>query len=152
MRTNEIYGSKKYLKAEDLNNRSVRVTIERITMREFEEGKKLILHFANKDKALILNRTNANTIEDLTKTDLVEDWIGWTIVLISQNVDYQGKRGPAIRIDQRPQSAIAPKHEPRRQAPPPVIEEVETEYDEDGNPISGGTVGDDIPFDRMPSY
>jgi hypothetical protein len=117
-----------YLKADDLKGRSVRVTISRVELKEFDDGKKLILHFEGKDKCMVCNKTNASIIQENLGSDDTDDWEGKAITMVTKKVEFQGKLVPAIRIllEER-----APEPEPRP-APP-------ADFDAD-------TAPDDIPF------
>lgn len=109
MKSNDIFGGKA-LKAEDIKGKEPVVTIDSVEMKEFDDGKKAIVKFVGKDKALICNRTNWNSIVDITGEDDSDNWTGHKIKLVVARVDFQGKRVDAIRID-------APGT--GRQAPPP---------------------------------
>lgn len=65
-------------------------------------GKKddcLVIYFAESDKPMILNRTNARTIEKLTGSPYLEDWIGARIQLyVQRDVKAFGTTTDAIRI------------------------------------------------------
>jgi hypothetical protein len=101
-----------FLKAQDLPpNKTVQVKIEEIEVKEFDDGKKIILKFAGKEKGLVCNKTNASIIEEVTGSDDTDDWIDKTIYLTVRKVDYQGKRVPAIRV-------LAPDEMPSKSAPP----------------------------------
>jgi hypothetical protein len=121
------------LKAADLQGKSVRVVIESVTVEKIGDDTKPVLHFQDKDKTLVLNKTNANRIVEATGSDETDDWAGWSIVLYPCKVDYQGKRVDAIRVDDRPGASKAPKARQSRPTPP----------DDDGE---GMPNDDDIPF------
>lgn len=87
-----------YLKADDLKGRSVRVTISRVELKEFDDGKKLILHFEGKDKCLVCNKTNASIIQENLGSDDTDDWEGKAVTMVTKKVEFQGKLVPAIRI------------------------------------------------------
>ncbi len=103
-----------YLKAADLEGREPIVTIDRVEMTEIgDEGDKPVLYFVGKEKGLVLNKTNANTITDILGNDDTDFWHGQRIKLITAKVEYQGKRVPAIRIEEaeapkRPEPTTAP--------------------------------------------
>jgi hypothetical protein len=97
-----------YLKAEDLNGKAVKVTIESVSMEKMGDDTKPAVHFVGKDKTLVLNKTNAWRIVDATGSDDTDDWGGWTITLYPCKVEYQGKSVPAIRVDDRPGSSKGP--------------------------------------------
>jgi hypothetical protein len=117
-RLNEIYGGN-YLKAEDLGSSSPVVIIEEVSVMSADDGKKkLVLHFHGKDKTLVLNVTNANTVQELLGSDDTDDWLGKRIRLYTTKVDFQGKRVSAIRIKAAGKAA-----------PPPPEPEEEIEED-----------------------
>ena len=62
MNVNEIYPSSKSLKAEDLKGHTVKVTIAGTSVKDFDNGKKIILSFEGKEKGLVVNKTNATII------------------------------------------------------------------------------------------
>ena len=101
MKVNDLYPSK-YLKAEDIKGRPpVSVVIAKVTMEELGEGDnkqlKPILYFQGKERGLALNKTNANMIAH-TFGNETDDWVGKTILLRSEPVDFKGKIVDAIRV------------------------------------------------------
>lgn len=118
-----------YLKADDLQGRKPFVTIDNVRMEDIGGEHKPILMFAGKDKGMVLNKTNAGRLIDLTGSDDTDDWRGWTVQLEVVKVDFQGKRVPAIRINDDARTA----KKPEQSAPPPPP---------DVAPITD----DDIPF------
>lgn len=123
---NEVF-SGNYLKAEDLKGRNVRVTIDKVIVKDFDDGKKIILTFHGKDKSLVCNKTNASIIQEVLGSDDTDDWEGQSVTLTTKKVEFKGDLVPAIRVllEERP----APP--PPKPATPPV--------DDDAAP-------DDIPF------
>lgn len=97
-----------FLKAADLNGKAVRVVIESVTVEKIGDDQKPVLHFAGKDRGLVLNKTNANRIIEAVGSDETDDWEGWSITLYPCKVDYQGKRVDAIRVDDRPGTSKPP--------------------------------------------
>lgn len=104
------------LKADDLQGKKPILVIDRVEIEKIGEDKKPVLYFVGKDKGLILNRTNSNTIIELLGTAETDAWHGHRIQLITAMVDFQGKRVPAIRV----QAPIAPAAVAVPVAPPPV--------------------------------
>lgn len=98
---NDIFGGG-FLKAEDLKGQSPTVTIERVEVKDFDDGKKLILHFAGKDKALVANKTNGNIIAEVLGSDDTDDWEGKRITLTVRKVEFKGELVPAIRVSLDP--------------------------------------------------
>jgi hypothetical protein len=101
MELNTIFPSK-YLKADDLKGREPTVVIASAEIEKLGNDSKLVLYFQGKEKGLVCNRTNADSIAYLYGTN-TDGWIGKEIVLCTQMVSFQGKVGPAIRI--RPPTA-----------------------------------------------
>jgi len=125
-----------YLKQEDLQGKAVKVVIAAVDMDDVKDNdsgrseKKLIMHFVGKDKALILNRTNCEALEEICGTDDYGAWVGHPVVLYSDpSVMFGGKRVGGLRI--RSAAAVAPAPPP---PPPPTV------------PETVGTFEDEIPF------
>jgi hypothetical protein len=75
---------------------------------------KYALHFAELEKPLIMNSTNAELIKNITGSEDTDDWIGHKIVLYKDdNVSFGGKLVGGIR-------ARAPKKPVAKPAPAPV--------------------------------
>ena len=88
-----------YLKAADLNNRTVKVAIDKVIFEEIgqEKHKKPVMYFADVKKGLVLNKTNATTIGALYGQEF-EGWTGEEIELFSMMVPFNGQNVPAIRV------------------------------------------------------
>ena len=97
----------KYLKPVDLNGNRVTVTISHLTKETIGNDERPVLYFIQKQKPLILNKTNGNTIANVFGND-IEDWRGGNIVLFETPIDFQGKTIPAIRC-----TALPRKPEPK---------------------------------------
>ena len=113
-----VFGN--YLKAEDLQGKAVRITIERVELEDFKssDGKaerKLVVHFSGKEKGLVLNRTNADTLAEIFGDQDYDNWVG-PVVLFPDMTTFGGKRVPCIRI----KAATAPK---RVEPEPELIDE-----------------------------
>ncbi len=100
-----------FLKQEDLLGRTAKVVIAAVDMEEVKDTdsgkveKKLVMHFVGKDKALILNRTNCESLEEICGTDDYGAWAGHAVVLfVDPNVKFGGKTVGGLRI-----RAIGPK-------------------------------------------
>lgn len=105
-----------YIKAEDLQGRALRVSIERVEMETIKsdgkEERKLVAHFAGKDKGLVLNRTNADALASIFGTDDFDEWLG-LVVLFPSTTAFGGKTVPCIRIKANATTTATP------QPPPP---------------------------------
>ena len=98
------------LKASDLQGKEVRLTITGWALKELDDGNKPELRFAETERTLIVNKTNAMAILDETGLDDLDEWKGVQIVLYATKTDYAGKRVDCIRIRsaRRPKSVEAP--------------------------------------------
>jgi len=99
MKLNEAFPSN-FLKAADLDDKDVTVTIESVTLETIdkdEKDQKLIIAFKGKSKKLVCNKTNAKTIEKLYGDD-TDGWIGKKITLTPREVEFQGETVWAIRV------------------------------------------------------
>lgn len=74
------------------------------------EGKKeqcLVCHWKENEKPMILNVTNAKTIEKLLKTPYIEEWSGHKIQIGSERVKAFGEVVDALRVRQfMPSTAV----------------------------------------------
>jgi hypothetical protein len=107
----------KYLKAADLQGRRATVTIKDVGMEDIgDDGMKPVVTFVGKEKGLVLNRTNANMIIEIVKSEETDNWKGRQVALYPTKVDFQGKRVDAIRVDHPSTGGAALPPPP----PPPV--------------------------------
>lgn len=111
MRAGDVFKGA-YLKADDLQNRRVKVTIEDVRMEDLGQGeakeRRAVAHFVGKDKGLVLNKTNWSILEDVCGSGDSDDWAGYTVTLHVTKVEYQGKRVPAIRVSDQPGDTTKP--------------------------------------------
>jgi hypothetical protein len=135
MRISSAFPSK-FLKAADLMGRNITVEIDRVEMDDVggDDGDKPILYFKGKEKGLVLNKTNAQTIS-LVYGDDTDDWAGGKLLLFEAQVSFQGKNVAAIRVRIPP---VKPAQQQQRQAAPPPAETVVTSGTND--------IDDEIPF------
>ena len=88
-----------YLKAADLNNRTIKLKIDKVVFEEIGQNKDLkpVMYFVDTKKGLVLNKTNAEQIGGVYGQHL-EAWSGKEIELFSQMVPFQGQSVAAIRV------------------------------------------------------
>ena len=87
-----------FLKAADLQGKTVKVTISEFELIEFDnEGKKPVIKFVGKDSGLVLNKTRANTLRGIFG-DETDNWIGKELVLSTVKVPFQGKMTDSIAV------------------------------------------------------
>jgi hypothetical protein len=111
MKSTDIFPSK-YLRAADLNGAEPIVTIDRVEMETLGDDRKPVVYFKGKDKGLVLNKTNFNAIEEISGRDDTDEWKGVKVKLFTAKVEFQGKRVPAIRVDEPGSNAASVKRAP----------------------------------------
>lgn len=136
-------GGGSYLKGEELaDTDDVTLTIEGTEIKTFDDGsRKIVLAFAETEKKLVVNKTNALMISEVAGSKRADDWIGKSITLYGTKVEYAGKLTDGIRV--RPpqrkgtgkKAAFVTKDDPRTQ-----------QYDERNPPPHGASFNDDVPF------
>lgn len=111
----------KYLKAEDLGTSRPIVTIATIDFEMVgpgqDQARKLVAHFEEPIKPLVLNLINSATIAEVVGSDDYESWLGHRIQLYAAKTEFQGKRVPCIRVCAPPAKPIG-RAVPRPAAPP----------------------------------
>jgi len=134
---NQAFPSK-FLKAADLGGHEVPVTIKGVQFEPVGQDKEMkpVLYFEGKQRGLVLNKTNANKIIEITGSALTEDWRGHRIKLYPTETQFGGDMVDCIRV--RPANGAAMKMTRPAPPPPPPID-----FDDDG---SAGGEDSDIPF------
>ena len=104
----------KYVKAADLNGKTVTLIIAKLVLEELGHGaekeRKAVLYFQKATKGLVLNRTNAMTIASLYG-DESDEWAGKRISIYPTRIRAFGAMQDTIRVREeipaqpRPQSA-----------------------------------------------
>jgi hypothetical protein len=122
-----------YLKASDLEGRSVRVVMDHVEMRDVGDDTKPVLFFQGKSKGVVLNKTNSTNIA-IAYGDDTEEWTGKEVILFEAMVDFQGRSVPAIRIrSPQPKDRRAAPLKAVANAPAPALD-------------NQGAIDDEIPF------
>ena len=105
MNINDVYtSSSNFLRASDLQGKTIPLTIAAIGSHIFNEGKsdqkiQVTLSFEGKEKKLGLNATNARVIASLLG-DETDMWIGKKIKIYPTKTDFAGEMVDCIRIVQ----------------------------------------------------
>jgi hypothetical protein len=93
---NDLYPST-YLKAADLKGKTVKAVIDRLEVEEVGDGNKPVLYFEGKDRGIVLNKTNALTLQE-AYGDETDDWTGKGVELFSEKVAFEGRRVDGLRV------------------------------------------------------
>lgn len=157
MNINQAFPSK-YLAAADLQGREPTVMMNNITYEKVGDDNKPVLYFQNKEKGLVLNKTNAMTIASMYGPE-TDGWFGKPVTLIAVWTDYQGKAVQAIRIkpafpnpQQQSQQMQAPQQPPQTpygmqgQAAGPNTGQQHPGLGDPPQAAGGGFHDDSIPF------
>ncbi len=97
-----------WLKAADLNNRTIKVKIDKVVFEEIGQNKdkKPVMYFEKVQKGLVLNKTNATEIAT-THGETMEAWTGKEIEIFSMMVPFQGQNVAAIRVRAVAEAVVA---------------------------------------------
>lgn len=138
MRISEEF-SGSWLKAVDLRGQRVTVIIDGVKKEEIGQGEdreyKPVVYFQGKDKGLVLNKTNGNTIAELHGDD-TDNWGGKPVVLYPTKVQFGAKMVDAIRVDTAVASDVATPGVQPAAAPAPAPAPA----------VAADDFDDDIPF------
>src|SRR4029079_18995688 len=109
-----------YLKASDLKGNQVVVTIDRVEFEEVGRNKeqKALIYFVGKQKGVILNKTNARKITEITGSALTEEWHGHAMVIYPTETEFAGETVECIRI--KPVAKTKPVMSRMTPTPPPA--------------------------------
>jgi hypothetical protein len=103
MTTYDEWFPSNFLKADDLDDGSMVLTIADIHQEKMQDGNsKPCVSFKEDKRALVLNVTNKNILKLLTKSNDPADAIGLRIMLVQVEAEYQGKPCKALRIRKPP--------------------------------------------------
>jgi hypothetical protein len=97
MNIDQVFPSK-YIKSSDLKGRKVKLQIDRVTVEELNDERKPIVYFEGKDKGMVLNRTNSDTITSVYGTE-TDDWSGKEVTLYTARVSYKGTIVDGVRVE-----------------------------------------------------
>jgi hypothetical protein len=93
----------RYLAASDaippLTLTIARLTKEKMKNRDGDEEVKNVIFFADAEKGMVLNKTNAGILEQLFGSD-TDGWMNQRVTLGTEEVEAFGKRQPALRFKQ----------------------------------------------------
>ncbi len=144
---NDFYGSGATIKASDLQGREFALTISALEFRKFDDGNKIELTFAQTDKKMVCNKTNANTIADIYG-DETNNWIGKEITLFPTYTDFNGGQVPCVRV--KPMQAQAFQQQApqqmQQQPAPNGGHPFAPQQPPQGNMTSEDALNDSVPF------
>lgn len=133
MKMSQAFPSK-WLQASDLQGRDITVTIEDVHMEQVGQPPENcpVVFFRGAGKALVLNKTNGQTIADQHGDD-TDYWRGKQITLFPTSTDFQGRQVACIRV--RPGGFNKPVNGALPTTPPPVAHIAEDPLDSDAIPF-----------------
>jgi hypothetical protein len=117
----------KFLKASDLGLNQPVVTIDRVERDKVGRGQdtKPVIYFSGKEKGLVLNKTNANKIIELTGSAVTEEWTGFRVILFATTTEFGGETVECIRVKAAKQATNGAKPKPA-----PVVQEDDHDHDD----------------------
>ena len=111
MNVNDVFPSK-YLRASDLQGKSIKVKIARIEREKMGEDTKPVLYFDGKQKGMALNKSNAMMIAAVYSPE-TDGWIGKEIKLYAGKVNFNGQMVDSLKVE-----VIPPSDGPDDELPP----------------------------------
>lgn len=100
MKISQLFPSK-FVKAADLNGKTITLTIAKTVMEQVGHGadaeNKLVLYFAKATKGMIMNATNARAVAGLYGDD-TDKWVGQRISVYATTVKAFGSTHAVIRV------------------------------------------------------
>ena len=107
-----------YFKASDLNGSAVVVTVREVKVEQIgrDRDTKPVVYFQGKEKGLVLNKTNARKIAEISGSNDTEDWSGTAIAIYPTTTEFAGEEVECIRVkapkaSQKPQRVPEPEPE-----------------------------------------
>ena len=109
-----------YIKASDLNDSSIIVTIREVKVEQVGRDKdtKMVLYFQGKEKGMVLNKTNARKIAEIAGSQDTDDWQGTAIMIYPTETEFAGETVECIRV--KPPSQ-AKKKQPKAEPEPEFV-------------------------------
>lgn len=140
---NDAFPSK-YLKTSDLGGIEPVVTIDRVEWEPVGRDRemKAVLYFVGKKKAIVLNKTMANKLTELTGSAITEEWSGVRVRLFAAEATFGGDTYDVVRLKAatngtKPKMQRMTKPDPPPPPPPPV---------DDPEEYVSDLTDDEIPF------
>jgi hypothetical protein len=128
MKISKLFPSK-YAKATDIN-KPMQLTISSVALEPMQDGKpKPVIYFNSAQKGVVCNRTNANVVAMLAKSDDTDAWSGTKVEIYADLVVFRGDVVRAIRFrapNGQATAAAEPQAEPGNE-PTSMEEELEDE-------------------------
>jgi hypothetical protein len=89
-----------YLKGEDLaGSDDISLTIDGVEIKQFDDGsKKAVLSFKETDRRLVLNKTNALMVSEISGSKNTDEWIGKAVTLFATKAEFNGRLFDAVRV------------------------------------------------------
>lgn len=119
-----------WLKAADLQGRSVRVTIKEVVSEDIGDGHKPVVYFQKGNKGLVLNKTNAMAIAEIYGND-TDAWTGAIVEVFPDKTQFQGRRVDCLRVRVPHDAAQAQSHTPPPRQSVPATGPRDDDLDQD---------------------
>lgn len=131
MNIDQMFPSK-FIKAEDLQGQTVTLTVMTVTMEDVADKEfKPVMRFMNRDKGMVLNKTNATLCAHIWGPD-TDQWQGKQLNLSAAPVMFQGKQvmgltvAPLMPSQQQPTGFNHPNAAPEAPQLSPAAQTLDT--------------------------
>ena len=101
----DCYGGK-FMKAEDVQGKPFKDTIERVVGEKMQDGRlRAVVYFQGREKGIVLNATRHKFVVGLAKSKDSADWVGLTVGVRAGVTDFGGKDVGCIVFEAPPKTA-----------------------------------------------
>jgi hypothetical protein len=110
---NDLYGTK-YMSADDTDEEGFIGTIETVEFHNMRDGgTKAVAFFEGRDKGVVLNKTRARVLANISGSKEWEDWQGIRVKVTAGTTDFAGQEVDCI-VFKAPPSAKKPTKKSRK--------------------------------------
>ena len=125
MVTYDDFYPSEFFKAADVEPGPIDLTAKMIVQKPMKDGRlKPVLYFDEDKRGLILNKTNANMLKLLTRSNNPADVTGLIVQLFAASSAYQGQPCNAVRIRKQPAIEAKPVSKAGKRKPPNTDDDV----------------------------
>jgi hypothetical protein len=95
---NELFPGK-YLRASDVTGKSFKAIVERVDVETMRDGaKKAVCYFQDHSRGIVLNRSRAEALVQLARSQNTDDWVGLEVMVCAGETNFAGTQVPSIEF------------------------------------------------------
>jgi hypothetical protein len=98
----DLYGGK-FLSAADIDEAGFVGTVESVNVEKMKDGsEKAVIVFEDRDRGIVLNKSRARAMLDLTGSKDFDDWVGVKVRVVAGETQFGGDTVPCINFRKPP--------------------------------------------------